>query len=194
MPYKFDKSDQLFEIFSEEYSQLVEIINKYLNNKKRESGDVEQDFVNFFKCASSSFSSKLKNNSYRVTFVEGNIAIGKSTLLANFNKHIVVDEPLSIWQNIKNEDDVCIFEHFYQCQSELSSPLVFVFQILALFSRVANLVLKALKLNTILQEQQVDDSIVQKIRLLAERSIYSDKYILVFLVFNKMAIIFFFLL
>ena len=97
--------------------------------------------------------------------VEGNIGSGKSTILnilrkkyENVNKIIFVDEPVSEWNEIKDEGK-SILELFYGNKEKYS----FAFQILAYITRLRKL-LKAL-------DEEGDKVII------CERSIYTDKHV-----------------
>ena len=101
--------------------------------------------------------------------IEGNIGSGKSTLVAKLrekygnNKEICfLDEPVSEWETIKDNEDKSMLEKYYGNQSKYA----FAFQMMAYISRLTPL-RKALKQN-------------YKI-IITERSIYTDK-----MVFAKM--------
>ena len=96
--------------------------------------------------------------------IEGNIGSGKSTII-NYLRNlktdniVFVDEPVSEWLNIKDNNGKNALEVFYEDQKENS----FWFQVLAYITRLRNL-LKTIEENT--------DKII-----ICERSIYTDKYV-----------------
>ena len=96
--------------------------------------------------------------------LEGNIGSGKSTLLQRLkDTHpdwIFLDEPVSIWKQVKNETGKDIIECFYEDQEKYA----FSFQILAYITRLKKL-LEALK--------TYPSSTV----LVTERSIETDHYV-----------------
>ena len=74
--------------------------------------------------------------------IEGNIGSGKSTYVKILQEYIekyysedayFLEEPVSTWQNINNEDGKNIIECFYEDQCKYS----FSFQMLAYISRLA---------------------------------------------------------
>ena len=94
--------------------------------------------------------------------IEGNIGSGKSTLLnllkEKFTDVIFIDEPVSEWNEIK-DNDKSILDLFYEDKSKYS----FTFQVLAYITRLKK-ILDVLKNNP-------DKLIV------CERSILTDKYV-----------------
>lgn len=97
--------------------------------------------------------------------LEGNIGSGKSTFYNYIKEHYgkpggkqvhFVEEPVSDWQNIKDNDGNLI-EHFYKCPKKYS----FCFQMTAYISRLA-------KLRNVLQAAKEDDIII------TERCVFSD--------------------
>ena len=99
--------------------------------------------------------------------IEGNIGVGKTTLIntlrntPNINGHTVVflEEPVSIWESIKDETGKNIIELFYANQETYA----FSFQMMAYISRL-----------TMLKDamEQHPNAII-----ITERSVYTDKYI-----------------
>lgn len=96
--------------------------------------------------------------------VEGNIGSGKSTLVNILkdhyknNKHILfLQEPVDIWETIKDKDNKNIIEKFYSDQSKYA----FSFQMMAYISRLS-ILKKAVKENP--------DKII-----ICERSLFTDK-------------------
>jgi deoxyadenosine/deoxycytidine kinase len=106
--------------------------------------------------------------------IEGNIGVGKTTLIntlrntPTINGHTVVflEEPVSIWESIKDETGKNIIELFYANQETYA----FSFQMMAYISR-----LTALK---DAMEQHPDAIII------TERSVYTDKYIFAQMLFD----------
>jgi deoxyadenosine/deoxycytidine kinase len=133
---------------------------------------ISQCFVNlviYFACRRKKSQPFAKNTNIIVS-VEGNIGSGKSTLLDRLQlslfknkKFIFVQEPVDLWENIKDENGKTMVQLFYGNQEEYS----FSFQIMAYTSR-----LRILK--KVLNEN-VNSIIV------CERSLFTDK-----MVFAKM--------
>jgi len=75
--------------------------------------------------------------------IEGNIGSGKSTLVANLGKeleswfpkqHVLfLQEPVDVWNTIKDENGVTILENFYKNQEKYA----FSFQMMAYISRLS---------------------------------------------------------
>ena len=102
--------------------------------------------------------------------IEGNIGAGKSTLLERkaFSDK-TVQEPLEVWNRFTNEDGASVLDAFYSNPSKYA----FLFQILALTSRVESL------RNRIILETQKQSNTDEKsdILLLTERSPQADKHV-----------------
>lgn len=110
------------------------------------------------------------NNGNIIFSVEGNIGSGKTTLLeeltirySNSKNIIILQEPVGIWEQIKDENDTNILEKFYDDQNKYSFP----FQVLAFISRLS-ILKKACETN-------------KNAIIITERSLFTDK-----LVFAKM--------
>lgn len=114
--------------------------------------------------------------------IEGNIGSGKSTLLANLKKvfgvnkiteanFVFLDEPVSEWSHIKDENGTTILEKFYADQEKYS----FSFQMMAYISRL-NLLKEAFD-----NSRKNTDSCSYKTYIITERSLLTDK-----MVFAKM--------
>ena len=102
--------------------------------------------------------------------VEGNIGSGKSTFVNKLKSHFknnkfsnyeekdicFLEEPVSIWENIKNEDNKNIIECFYKNPEKYA----FSFQIMAYISRLA------LLRNAVKQNYKI---------IFTERCVYTDK-------------------
>ena len=101
--------------------------------------------------------------------IEGNIGVGKSTMLKNIKKTlgnyynnipvIYLQEPVEIWESIKDKNDENIIEKFYKDNKKYS----FSFQMMALISKLEYL-------NNILDKYR--ECIV-----ISDRSVFTDKNI-----------------
>jgi deoxyadenosine/deoxycytidine kinase len=107
-----------------------------------------------------------------VISVEGNIGSGKSTLLAKLADHYAADasicflqEPVDIWDSIKDEEGVTILQKYYADQKRYA----FSFQMMAYISRIA-LMRAALKKN-------------YKV-IIIERSVYTDSAVFAKMLFD----------
>ena len=115
----------------------------------------------------------------RIITIEGNIGSGKSTFVKalrdkykNNEKIYFLDEPVNIWESIKNNEGQNIIECFYANQEKYA----FSFQIMAYISRLS-LLRKAVK--------EGYDIII------TERCIYTDRYVFAKMLYenNKIDII-----
>jgi len=113
--------------------------------------------------------------------VDGNIGSGKSTLLDNLKKKyknndnvVFLKEPVDEWEKIRDENGVTIIKKFYADQKTYSFP----FQMMAYVSR-----LKVLRdtLNEKIAKINKNFDKKQKLIVISERSLYTDK-----MVFAKM--------
>ena len=96
--------------------------------------------------------------------IDGNIGSGKSTLIDMLReKYVIIDEPVKIWKNFKDNDGEDILTKFYNDQSRWG----FTFQMMAYISRLSE-IKKMLKKHP-------------NAIMITERSAYSD-----FHVFAKM--------
>ena len=107
-----------------------------------------------------------------VISVEGNIGSGKSTLLAKLTEHYKNDasicflqEPVDIWDSIKDEEGVTILQKYYADQKRYA----FSFQMMAYISRIS-LMRSALKKN-------------YKV-IIIERSVYTDSAVFAKMLFD----------
>ena len=101
--------------------------------------------------------------------IEGNIGVGKSTMLKNIKKTlgnyynnipvIYLQEPVEIWENIKDKNDENIIEKFYKDNKKYS----FSFQMMALISKLEYL-------NNILDKYR-------ECVVISDRSVFTDKNI-----------------
>jgi len=112
-------------------------------------------------------SANMTAKSPMVISLDGNVGSGKSTLLAllkqnykrknNEREIIFLQEPVNVWENIKDENGVTILEKFYADQEKYS----FSFQMMAYISRLS-LLRKTIK--------QHGNAII-----ITERSVHTDK-------------------
>ena len=101
-----------------------------------------------------------------IVTVEGNIGSGKSTYveaLKNYYRHnnkiLFLQEPVDMWNTIKDENDKTILENYYENQKKWA----FSFQIMAYISRIS-LLRKAV------QSEKYD-------MIVTERSVYTDRHV-----------------
>lgn len=114
------------------------------------------------------------NNAF-IFSLEGNIGVGKSTIINllklnkfKFNKKFVyLEEPVNMWEDVKDENGINILENYYKNTKEYA----FKFQMLVYISRLS-LLRKTIKENP--------NSII-----LIERSIYADKNIFVKMLYDN---------
>lgn len=114
---------------------------------------------------------QLKQTQPQVTIIsiEGNIGSGKSTILSNLKKHfqantyfIFVDEPVNIWESIKDEHGENMIQKFYSDQNKYS----FAFQIMAYTSRLS-------LIKSVIDNNQH----LEKLVIITERSLETDRYV-----------------
>lgn len=103
--------------------------------------------------------------------IEGNIGVGKSTFVALFQKYFndldVVDEPIDIWQNLKDDSGKNILQLFY----DNNAKYAYLFQNTAYVTRMMMI------------ENKIRET--DKKYILVDRSIYSDKNIFEKLLHNS---------
>ena len=82
----------------------------------------------------------MNNSIPKIIAIEGNIGSGKSTLVSkleeifkNNTDYYFLQEPVSIWNTIKDENGVTILEKFYN----ETEKYAFQFQIMAYISRLS---------------------------------------------------------
>jgi deoxyadenosine/deoxycytidine kinase len=116
------------------------------------------------------------SETFELVSIEGNIGSGKSTLLSNLknnyknnNQVIFLNEPVDEWEKIKDENGVTMLAKFYADQDKYSFP----FQMMAYISR-----LKVLR-DAVRDAKKSSSN--QKIIIITERSLFTDK-----MVFAKM--------
>ena len=110
---------------------------------------------------------EFKNNNGNVLIgLDGNIGAGKSTLLENIKlkykndpRIIILDEPVEIWNGIRDENNRTMLEKFYADPKTYAFP----FQIMALHSRYS-----------ILKKAMTENK--NKI-IISERTLFTDKYV-----------------
>ena len=96
--------------------------------------------------------------------VDANIGGGKTTILQDLKKYfkhesnyVFIDEPVNMWNNIKDKNDKTILSHFY----ENPEKWAFSFQMMAYISRISDLK-KAVRKNP-------------QATIVCERCVFSDK-------------------
>ena len=111
-----------------------------------------------------------------IVSLEGNIGVGKSTLVRylksqKFNKNIIfIEEPVDVWNTIKDNENKTALEYFYENKTKYS----FSFQMMAFISRLS-LVKKTIEQNPnaiVFMERslQTDKNVFEKM-------LYEDKHI-----------------
>lgn len=113
-------------------------------------------------------------NRIYILSIEGNIGSGKSTMLKHLRtnlscndeyKIIFVDEPLSLWENIKDSNGKNMIEKFY----ENPQKYAFAFQMMAFITRLTYLK------NAI--NDALNNNNNKKIIIITERSLHTDCYV-----------------
>ena len=112
------------------------------------------------------------NSNISIISLDGNIGAGKSTILkllretyAKDKKVIFLDEPVNVWMNIKDDNDVSLLNHFYTDQAKYAFP----FQVVAYISRLGMMRRCIKKIENIHAKTPVC--------IVTERCILSDKHI-----------------
>ena len=109
---------------------------------------------------------KERQPTLKVCAVEGNIGVGKSTLLdRKAFSSMAVQEPLQVWNRFIDKDGVPLLDAFYSNPQKYA----FLFQVLALASRVESL------RDRIAVEEERSKENPKDILLLTERSPEADK-------------------
>lgn len=108
----------------------------------------------------------INNNGNLLVGVDGNIGAGKSTLLESIKLKykddpdvIILDEPVNIWDTIRDENGTTMLSNFYSNPKEYAFP----FQIMALHSRYS-----------ILKKTMTEN---KKKFIISERTLFTDKYV-----------------
>lgn len=114
-------------------------------------------------------------NQIKILSIEGNIGSGKSTMLKHIrsnlqvNSHeykiIFVDEPVALWENIKDVDGKNMIEKFYSNPAKYA----FAFQIMAFTTRLIYLK-KSI-------DEALNNGTNKKIIIITERSLHTDCYV-----------------
>lgn len=125
-------------------------------------------------------------NNIQIYSIEGNIGSGKSTCISEL-KNILVDtelvkyyylhEPVEIWNNIKDTNNINILTKFYADQEKYS----FSFQMMAYISRlvqIKNLINKVI-VNDLKNDKQIKHLII------TERSLFTDKNVFAKMLFDS---------
>jgi len=102
-----------------------------------------------------------------IVFIEGGIGCGKSTLVRHMQeyckknsfKYLTIQEPVDIWNSIKDENGKNIIEAFYENQTKYS----FIFQMMAYISRLE-------RLKKACEEAEGNYDLI-----ICERSLHTDK-------------------
>jgi len=112
-------------------------------------------------------------NNFEIYSIEGNIGSGKSTLFeelrkvyANNSNIIFLEEPVGLWEKIKNKQGETMLQLFYKNKSKdsvTSKNYAFQFQIMALSTRLAIL------------KKAIEDNNGKKITIITERCLHTDK-------------------
>lgn len=151
--------------------ELLAILNMFLMN---ESNIIHngQELVKFFSKYAVEAAKIFAAKTTPLLVLEGNIGVGKTTLLTKLVQDhprniVVVAEPLDFWHQILVHNPPArtnVFEEFYKVLSGKSAKIfVFIFQIIALYSRLTYLVHFYQQSN-------------QGTLLISERSFLSDRY------------------
>jgi deoxyadenosine/deoxycytidine kinase len=104
----------------------------------------------------------------KIISIEGNIGSGKSTLLnkirESFKNIIILQEPVDVWDSVKDESGVNILTNFYSDMKKYA----FQFQMMAFITR-----LRLLKesINNITNNNNSNNNVI----ILTERSVFTDR-------------------
>jgi deoxyadenosine/deoxycytidine kinase len=125
-------------------------------------------------------------NNFEIFSIEGNIGSGKSTLFeelrkvyANNSSIIFLEEPVGLWEKIKNKQGETMLQLFYKNKSKdctTSKNYAFQFQIMALSTRLAIL------------KKAIEDNKGKKITIITERCLHTDKEVFAKMLADKMEI------
>lgn len=153
--FQYSNQDAIKSFFQhKEYSQYIDkfikLANEHINNNKNEEAaaaeeddDEEEALFEFFDQLIRQEKVKLNNqkdNLGHVTFLEGNIGIGKSTFIKKSSMTAVV-EPLKLWQLVDYIDANGVrrpsFEFFYYyLETRDKTNFIFWFEVFAILTRI----------------------------------------------------------
>lgn len=115
--------------------------------------------------------------SVRILSIEGNIAAGKSTFMerlkekyASNDNVVFLDEPVEMWESIKDKEGVSMLEKFYSNHKKYA----FAFQMMAFISRLSILKEKL---------EELKGSAGNKV-IITERSVHTDKCVFAQMLFD----------
>uniref|UniRef100_A0A6C0HS16 Deoxynucleoside kinase domain-containing protein n=1 Tax=viral metagenome TaxID=1070528 RepID=A0A6C0HS16_9ZZZZ len=117
----------------------------------------------------------------RILSIEGNIGAGKSTLMEEIKKKYAdndkvhfLDEPVELWENVKDKFGVSMLQKYYSNPSKYS----FAFQMMAYTSRIK--ILRKMEAKLL---EEVKDGMDRVI--ITERSILTDKYVFAQMLYDE---------
>jgi deoxyadenosine/deoxycytidine kinase len=123
------------------------------------------------------------NSHIKIISIEGNIGSGKSTLVNKLKKEysqnsqntkiVFLDEPVSEWENIKDENGDNMIKKYYSDQKRYA----YSFQMMAFITRLK-------QLQEVI-EKYSQNSQNEEIIIITERSIFTDREIFANLLFEK---------
>lgn len=131
---------------------------------------------------------------FKIFSIEGNIGSGKSTLFeklqriyANHSNIIFLEEPVGLWEKIKNEEGETMLQLFYKNKDQkpglglgtaTRKNYAFQFQIMALSSRLA-ILKKAVEAN---KDKDKDKNII----IITERCLHTDRHVFAKMLADKL--------
>ena len=151
--FQYSNQDAIKSFFQhKEYSQYIDkfikLANEHINKNVEEDDDDDNDddeeaLFEFFDQLIRQEKVKLNNqkdNLGHVTFLEGNIGIGKSTFIKKSSMTVVV-EPLKLWQLVDYIDANGVrrpsFEFFYYyLETRDKTNFIFWFEVFAILTRI----------------------------------------------------------
>lgn len=115
---------------------------------------------------------------YKIIYVEGNIAAGKSRLISQLQevaqskdiRIIYVQEPVSEWSTIRNKDNTDILTLFYNDQNKYA----FSFQMMAYISRL-------ISIKKAVESVSSSDNCI----IICERSVWTDRYVFAKMLYDE---------
>jgi deoxyadenosine/deoxycytidine kinase len=109
--------------------------------------------------------------------IDGNVGSGKSTFLEKIKSHyagndniIILPEPVSVWDSIKDKQDVTMLQKFYADQQKYA----FSFQMMAYISRLA-------LIRDIVRKHPNRENLI----LISERCLYTDKHVFAKMLYDQ---------